>query len=518
MDSTAAVKAASSEVTARRTRPRPSPASGSRVCGSHFSQSQARTAASGTRPMIRSSPGAWKAASSASHAPTSSLEDSGWPTTATLPRRPSGISTGAAGSIAASASSRSAASLSSGSASAIGPSSRVSAHRPGRRDRAAAKAYRREVRVAGTAFPHSLAGLGHPAQLFRCGKACLQRIPLSRGRGGRPGPDRVHVRQVALLDPRPPARPAPALDEAGSEPGTDHGQHHRRRARSGRSASGRGTRTPPWTGCPARGAAPSTSRRRHPARPAAPPARSERAAAGAAMPGPAGGCAAPRPARPPRRIRLGRWRQRSVLRPRSDPWWSSCLAGTAPPRPTRRAGNPAVAPSTAYGTPPGSSRPATPRGPRSHTHTGRSRARRVIVARISHCSPATKGAAATIRQAPRPVPCTTQSVTRNDFKECKEKRWQGSFASPPSSSQACPPSSTAAPQAIESTLVQLASQVAPLGSDWAGSGQARFLALWQQWQTSSRQLHQALADISVLMRQASVAYEANDTQVAASFR
>jgi WXG100 family type VII secretion target len=70
---------------------------------------------------------------------------------------------------------------------------------------------------------------------------------------------------------------------------------------------------------------------------------------------------------------------------------------------------------------------------------------------------------------------------------------------------------------IDSTLSQLASQVAPLGSDWAGTGQARFLALWQQWQTSSRQLHQALEDISVLMQRASVAYETNDTQVGASF-
>ena len=70
---------------------------------------------------------------------------------------------------------------------------------------------------------------------------------------------------------------------------------------------------------------------------------------------------------------------------------------------------------------------------------------------------------------------------------------------------------------IEATLSQLAAQVSPLGSDWAGVGQARFVALWQQWQTSQRQLHQALADISVLMRQASVAYEANDAQVGASF-
>jgi WXG100 family type VII secretion target len=71
--------------------------------------------------------------------------------------------------------------------------------------------------------------------------------------------------------------------------------------------------------------------------------------------------------------------------------------------------------------------------------------------------------------------------------------------------------------AIDGTLSQLAAQVAPLGSDWAGVGQARFHALWQQWQTSSRQLHQALEDISVLMRQAGVAYEANDAQVGSSF-
>lgn len=70
---------------------------------------------------------------------------------------------------------------------------------------------------------------------------------------------------------------------------------------------------------------------------------------------------------------------------------------------------------------------------------------------------------------------------------------------------------------IEATLGQLAGQVSPLGADWAGVGQARFLALWQQWQTSSRNLHQALEEISQLMRHASAAYEANDQQVAASF-
>jgi 6 kDa early secretory antigenic target len=71
---------------------------------------------------------------------------------------------------------------------------------------------------------------------------------------------------------------------------------------------------------------------------------------------------------------------------------------------------------------------------------------------------------------------------------------------------------------IDSTLSHLAAQVAPLGSDWAGAGQARFQALWTQWHTASRQLHQALVDISVLMSRASTAYETNDTQVGASFR
>jgi WXG100 family type VII secretion target len=70
---------------------------------------------------------------------------------------------------------------------------------------------------------------------------------------------------------------------------------------------------------------------------------------------------------------------------------------------------------------------------------------------------------------------------------------------------------------IDATLAQLASRVGPLGTEWAGTGQARFMALWQEWQTSSRQLHQALTDISVLMQRASIAYADNDAAVGASF-
>ncbi len=70
---------------------------------------------------------------------------------------------------------------------------------------------------------------------------------------------------------------------------------------------------------------------------------------------------------------------------------------------------------------------------------------------------------------------------------------------------------------IEGTLNQLSGQVAPLGSDWAGVAQPRFLALWQQWHTSQANLHAALLEMSQLMQRAGVAYSSNDQQVAASF-
>jgi WXG100 family type VII secretion target len=70
---------------------------------------------------------------------------------------------------------------------------------------------------------------------------------------------------------------------------------------------------------------------------------------------------------------------------------------------------------------------------------------------------------------------------------------------------------------IEGTLGQLASTVAPLGADWAGVAQARFQQLWDQWQTASRQLQQALAEIAVLMQGAAADYEANEQSVAARF-
>ena len=49
---------------------------------------------------------------------------------------------------------------------------------------------------------------------------------------------------------------------------------------------------------------------------------------------------------------------------------------------------------------------------------------------------------------------------------------------------------------IEGTLRQLAGNVAPLGADWAGVAQARFLELWAEWQRSGAALHQALTGIA----------------------
>jgi 6 kDa early secretory antigenic target len=70
---------------------------------------------------------------------------------------------------------------------------------------------------------------------------------------------------------------------------------------------------------------------------------------------------------------------------------------------------------------------------------------------------------------------------------------------------------------IEGTLSQLAGNVAPLGSDWAGTAQARFQSLWEQWQSSSRSLHQALVEIGQLMNQAGTAYDSNEQQIASTF-
>lgn len=70
---------------------------------------------------------------------------------------------------------------------------------------------------------------------------------------------------------------------------------------------------------------------------------------------------------------------------------------------------------------------------------------------------------------------------------------------------------------VEGVLGQLATSVAPLGSDWAGVAQARFQELWAQWQRNAKGLNEALTGISTLMAQASAGYADTEAQIASSF-
>jgi early secretory antigenic target protein ESAT-6 len=70
---------------------------------------------------------------------------------------------------------------------------------------------------------------------------------------------------------------------------------------------------------------------------------------------------------------------------------------------------------------------------------------------------------------------------------------------------------------IESTLSQLASQVAPLQSEWQGVAQARFQELWAEWQRSSQGIQEALHGISQLTMQAGAKYEGSEQEIATSF-
>ena len=70
---------------------------------------------------------------------------------------------------------------------------------------------------------------------------------------------------------------------------------------------------------------------------------------------------------------------------------------------------------------------------------------------------------------------------------------------------------------VEGILSELASAVAPLGSDWAGVAQGRFNALWAQWQRDATGLRDALTGISQLMAKASTTYDETERGIAATF-
>jgi WXG100 family type VII secretion target len=70
---------------------------------------------------------------------------------------------------------------------------------------------------------------------------------------------------------------------------------------------------------------------------------------------------------------------------------------------------------------------------------------------------------------------------------------------------------------IDGTLSQLRAQIAPLAGEWRGVAQQRFEALWKEWDTSAKQLHEALTGIAQLTGQASQAYAHTEQGIASSF-
>lgn len=70
---------------------------------------------------------------------------------------------------------------------------------------------------------------------------------------------------------------------------------------------------------------------------------------------------------------------------------------------------------------------------------------------------------------------------------------------------------------IDRELRSLDGTLAPLGSDWAGTAQARFTELYRQWQDGARQLHNALEGISQLLGQAGTHYAEAERAIASSF-
>ncbi len=70
---------------------------------------------------------------------------------------------------------------------------------------------------------------------------------------------------------------------------------------------------------------------------------------------------------------------------------------------------------------------------------------------------------------------------------------------------------------IDGSLANLASHVQSLTADWQGQAQGQFTGLYNQWQASARQLHEALLGISRLLNAAGVAYDDSESQISRMF-
>ena len=70
---------------------------------------------------------------------------------------------------------------------------------------------------------------------------------------------------------------------------------------------------------------------------------------------------------------------------------------------------------------------------------------------------------------------------------------------------------------IESTLAQLAAQVAPLQGEWRGIAQAQFQTLWTEWQRSASGIQHALHGMAQLTGAAGANYADTEQAIATSF-
>lgn len=77
---------------------------------------------------------------------------------------------------------------------------------------------------------------------------------------------------------------------------------------------------------------------------------------------------------------------------------------------------------------------------------------------------------------------------------------------------------TSGAQNIDQILNSLRAQVSPIRDTWKGSAQTSFEALWTEWQTSAKNLHEALNGIARLTGQASQSYAETEQQIAGAFR
>ena len=72
---------------------------------------------------------------------------------------------------------------------------------------------------------------------------------------------------------------------------------------------------------------------------------------------------------------------------------------------------------------------------------------------------------------------------------------------------------------IDGTLSSLGGQIAPLvGGDWAGAASQQFVALWERWQRSAKDLNSALQGISQLLANAGTSYAEAERSIASTFR